>query len=129
MRYVPRRYECALEMAIDLLAGKWKARAISCLAGGRLRLRELERRLPFTSRKVLVQQLRDLEADGIVGRTVHAEVPPRVEYALTARGKKLLPIIRSLESWATEILAEEPSTASHDQGSLVSEAASLSRVS
>jgi DNA-binding HxlR family transcriptional regulator len=124
-----KRYGCAVEMAFDLLAGKWKGCAISCLAGGTLRLRELERRLPFTSRKVLVQQLRDLEADGIVSRTVHAEVPPRVEYALTARGLKLLPIIRSLELWATEILAEEPGAESHDQGSPVPETAGLSSVS
>jgi DNA-binding HxlR family transcriptional regulator len=107
VRYNCRDYACTVEMAFDLLSGKWKAPALCWLAEGTLRFRELERRLPFTSRKVLVQQLRDLEADGIISRTVYAQVPPRVEYALTDRGRKLIPIIGALDQWATEILDEE----------------------
>lgn len=111
VRHNGRDYACTVEMSFDLLSGKWKAPAICWLAEGTLRFRELERRLPFTSRKVLVQQLRDLEADGIVSRTVYAQVPPRVEYALTERGRKLLPIIRALDQWGTEVLDEEARSA------------------
>jgi DNA-binding HxlR family transcriptional regulator len=107
VRYKCKDYACTVEMSFDLLGGKWKAPAIYWLAEGTLRFRDLERRLPRTSRKVLVQQLRDLEADGIVSRKVYAQVPPRVEYTLTERGRKLIPIIRSLDAWATEILDDE----------------------
>jgi DNA-binding HxlR family transcriptional regulator len=70
-----------------------------------LRFRELERQLPDTSRKVLVQQLRQLESDGLVRRTVHAEVPPRVEYALTHLGRKVLPVLDALDAWGGEMVA------------------------
>jgi DNA-binding HxlR family transcriptional regulator len=95
---------CPLDTAFEVVAGKWKARTISCLAERTLRFGELERRVPHVSRKVLVQQLRSLEADGVLSRTVHQEVPPRVEYTLTDRGRRLLPILQALETWGAEVL-------------------------
>lgn len=104
VRYGCKDYECTMEMAFDLIGGKWKPRIVWWLGQGTLRFRELERRLPDTSRKVLVQQLRRLEADGVLRRTVHAQVPPRVEYALTDMGRKLLPVLEALDAWAVEML-------------------------
>ncbi len=104
VRYGCKDYECTIEMAFDLMGGKWKPRIVWWLGQGTLRFRELERKLPDTSHKVLVQQLRRLEADGVLRRTVHAQVPPRVEYALTDMGRKLLPILEALDGWAAEML-------------------------
>lgn len=116
VRYGCRDYECTVEMGFDLVGGKWKPRIVWWLGQeGTLRFRELERRMPDTTRKVLVQQLRALEADGILRRTVHAEVPPRVEYALTGMGQKLVPIIRALETWAEEMVALQQSPAAPKQ--------------
>jgi DNA-binding HxlR family transcriptional regulator len=96
---------CPLDAAFGILGGKWKARTITCLGERTLRFGELERLIPAASRKVLVQQLRSLEADGVLRRTAYPGVPPRVEYALTEHGRKLLPILRLLEAWAAEALA------------------------
>lgn len=95
----------ALELALEMVSGKWKARAIAALSERKLRFGELERRVPDASRKVLVQQLRSLEADGILVRTAYPEKPPRVEYALSERGRALLPILRSLEAWGAGVTA------------------------
>ncbi len=105
VRYGCKDYACTIEMAFDLVGGKWKPRIVWWLGQRTFRFRELERQLADTSRKVLVQQLRQLEADGIVRRTVHAQVPPRVDYALTDMGRKLLPILDSRAAWAGEMLA------------------------
>ncbi len=107
VRYGCRDYQCTLELAFDLVGGKWKPRILWWLGQGTLRFGELERQLPDTSRKVLVQQLRQLESDGLVRRTVHAQVPPRVDYDLTALGRKLLPVLDALDAWAGELMAAE----------------------
>ncbi len=65
-----------------------------------LRFSELERAIPAVSQKMLIQQLRELEGDGIVQRTVHAQVPPKVEYALTSLGRELCPALDALLEWA-----------------------------
>ena len=105
-----------LDAAFEVVAGKWKARTISCLAQRTLRFGELERLVPHVSRKVLVQQLRSLEADGVLSRTAHREVPPRVEYTLTERGRRLLPILEALETWGAEVMSGLASVqADHDR--------------
>ncbi len=112
VRYGCKDYACTVELAFDLIGGKWKPRIVWWLGRRTLRFRELERELPDTSRKVLVQQLRQLEADGIVRRTVFPQVPPRVEYALTDMGRKLVPIIESLDAWAAEMVTlQQPAPA------------------
>ncbi len=84
-----------------MLEGRWKLLILFNLFGGKvLRFSELERAIPEVSQKMLSQQLRQLEHDGIVERTVHAQVPPKVEYYLTDWGQSLCPALDELLVWA-----------------------------
>ncbi len=86
---------------IRVLEGRWKLVILFQLFGGSIRrFSELERAIPGVSQKMLIQQLRQLEADGVVTRIVHAEVPPRVEYQLTEWGQSLCPVLDRLLTWA-----------------------------
>jgi DNA-binding HxlR family transcriptional regulator len=90
-----------VEQALKLLEGRWKLVILFQLFGGRvLRFSELERAISGISQKMLSQQLRHMERDGIVHRTVYPEVPPRVEYALTEWGQALCPALDALLRWA-----------------------------
>lgn len=98
-----RRGICAAEMqtALHCLEGRWKLMILSQLmVGPALRFSELQRAISGVSQKMLVQQLRDLERDGIVTRTIYPQVPPKVEYALTLVGKELAPVFLALLDWA-----------------------------
>ncbi|MDQ0435289.1 winged helix-turn-helix transcriptional regulator [Pantoea agglomerans] len=88
--------------ALKIIEGKWKTIIICQLfaAKGPLRFSELERRIEGVNQKMLIQQLKQLEQDGIVTRTVYPEVPPRVEYSLTDLGKALGPSMTALIDWA-----------------------------
>jgi DNA-binding HxlR family transcriptional regulator len=89
-----------VEVALQLLEGRWKLVILFQLFGGQVRrFSELERLVPGISQKMLAQQLRQLEADGLVTRMVHAEVPPRVEYRLSAWGERLCPALDALLHW------------------------------
>ena len=89
-----------VQRAFAMLDGRWKLPIVfELFAAPVLRFSELERALGGVSQKVLTQQLRELERDGIVRRTVHAEVPPRVDYRLTAAGEALRPVLRQLREW------------------------------
>ena len=90
---------CPGNRAVAALADKWKILIILSLGDRVLRYGELLRALDGIAPKVLARQLRSLEADGIVSRTAYAEVPPRVEYALTNAGLSLLPILVALQRW------------------------------
>jgi len=86
---------------IRVLEGRWKLVILFQLFGSNIRrFSELERAIPGVSQKMLIQQLRQLEADGVVTRIVHAEVPPRVEYHLTDWGQTLCPVLDKLLTWA-----------------------------
>ena len=86
--------------ALKTFEGRWKLQILFHLFGGRvLRFSELERAIPEVSQKMLTQQLRQLESDGLVQRTVFPEVPPRVEYALTEWGQSLCPALDALLTW------------------------------
>ncbi len=90
-----------LEAAVRVLEGRWKVLIIFRLfTAPTMRFSELQRQIPGISQKMLIQQLRDLEADGIVSRTVFPVVPPKVEYALTADGRALQPALQELQTWA-----------------------------
>lgn len=90
-----------VETAFKYVEGRWKLVILFHLFGGRvMRFSELERALPAISQKMLVQQLRQLETDGIVKRVVYAQVPPKVEYALTEWGQALCPALDALLYWA-----------------------------
>jgi len=96
-----------IEQALKFIDGRWKLLILFNLFGGQvLRFSDLERAIPGISQKMLAQQLRQLEADGIVERTVHNQVPPKVEYRLTAWGQSLCPALDALLKWA-----EDPSRA------------------
>jgi DNA-binding HxlR family transcriptional regulator len=91
-----------IEAALAIVAGRWKLRILFQLFGGRVqRFSELARVVPGISQKVLNQQLRQLEQDGIVRRVAYAESPPRVEYSLSAWGQALCPALDALLEWST----------------------------
>lgn len=90
-----------VEDALKILEGRWKLVILFHLFGGKvLRFSELERAIPAISQKMLIQQLRQMEADGIVRRIVHHQVPPKVEYGLTKWGQALCPALDALLKWA-----------------------------
>ncbi|NIY76401.1 helix-turn-helix transcriptional regulator [Thalassospira sp. HF15] len=90
---------CPVEGALDVIGGKWKGVVIFHLLDGTKRFNELRRLMPGVTQRMLTRQLRELEADGLVHREVYAEVPPRVEYSLTAKGETLRGIILALKDW------------------------------
>jgi DNA-binding HxlR family transcriptional regulator len=93
----------AVEKSLAVIDGRWKIMIIFQLfAHGVLRYSEYGRLIPSLSQRVLTKQLRALEQDGIVSRTVYAEVPPRVEYRLTQRGEALRPALTALRDWSIE---------------------------
>jgi len=97
----PTTAAAAVERTLHLLEGRWKLLILFNLFGGKvLRFSDLERAIPGVSQKMLIQQLRRMETDGLVHRTVHPEVPPRVEYRLTDWGQSLCPTLDSLLKWA-----------------------------
>ncbi|GBD49390.1 winged helix-turn-helix transcriptional regulator [Methylopila sp. Yamaguchi] len=90
---------CAVEATLQFIDGKWKGVILYHLLAGTLRFNEIRRRLPSVTQRMLTTQLRELEVDGFVARKVFAEVPPRVEYSLTERGRTLEPVILALKAW------------------------------
>jgi DNA-binding HxlR family transcriptional regulator len=90
-----------IEQALGFLEGRWKLLILFHLFGGKvLRFSDMERAIPAISQKMLAQQLRQLEADGIVQRIVHNQVPPKVEYHLTTWGQSLCPALDALLKWS-----------------------------
>lgn len=97
-----RLHVCPVETSLELLSGKWKPRILWKLhQQGVLRFGEFKRALPDITAKMLTQQLRELERDGLVNRTVYPEVPPRVEYSLSEFGETLKPILDMIAQWGT----------------------------
>jgi DNA-binding HxlR family transcriptional regulator len=92
-------YDCGIGPAFDVIGGKWKAAILWELAAGPVRFGELKRRLSGVTEKMLAQQLRELESDHLVTRTVFPEVPPRVEYALTMWGERLNAALAPVADW------------------------------
>jgi DNA-binding HxlR family transcriptional regulator len=100
--------------ALDLLTGKWTIEVLYLLAGGKRRYSEVYYEVGEISKKVLTRTLRTLERHGLVARTVHAEVPPRVEYALTPLGWSLTGPLMAIYEWSAEHLA--PAAEAHERG-------------
>ena len=99
--YTPQTAAKSAQNVIRVLEGRWKLVILFQLFGSNIRrFSELERAIPGISQKMLIQQLRQLEADGVVTRIVHPEVPPRVEYHLTEWGQTLCPVLDQLLTWA-----------------------------
>jgi DNA-binding HxlR family transcriptional regulator len=93
---------CAVEVTLGLIDGKWKGVILFHLQEGLLRFGELRRKMPGITQRMLTKQLRALEEDGLITRTVYPEVPPRVEYALSQTGQRLRPVIDALRAWGIE---------------------------
>lgn len=90
---------CTMYATLSLISGKWKGVILYHLMKGTLRFNALKRELGDCSQRLLIKQLRELEADGLVARTVHAVVPPRVDYSITEEGRSLEPILHDLLGW------------------------------
>jgi DNA-binding HxlR family transcriptional regulator len=99
-------FSCGLDATLRIISGKWKPLVLFFLREGPKRYGELKRSIPGVSDKVLIQGLKDLEADHVLSRTDHKEVPPRVDYALTPLGRSLAEAIVPLCTWGTEHMAE-----------------------
>jgi DNA-binding HxlR family transcriptional regulator len=101
--YTPTSAARGVEQTLKIIEGRWKLVILFHLFGGRiLRFSDLERAIPNVSQKMLIQQLRQLETDGVVRRIVHHQVPPKVEYCLTAWGQDLCPALDALLTWAAK---------------------------
>lgn len=96
------KYNCSMELTLDIIGGKWKTIIIWHLGRETMRFNELKRSLPNITQKMLTQQLRALEESGLINRYVYNQIPPKVEYSLTDFGKSLLPILTSLCEWAID---------------------------
>jgi DNA-binding HxlR family transcriptional regulator len=94
---------CPLHAAINVIGGKWKTIILYILADQTLRFGELKKAIPKITQKMLTQQLRELEADGLVTRVAYPEVPPKVEYSLTKLAQDLRPILSELCTWGSRL--------------------------
>ncbi len=96
-------YLCSLELAMNLIGGKWKTMVIFHLKDGAMRSGKLQRALPKISNKMFTQTIRDLERCGLIERILYPVVPPKVEYKLTETGKTVLPIVLELAQWGIDM--------------------------
>ncbi len=92
---------CPVTFCLSVIGGKWKPVILYCIANGVDRFGAMQRAVPGITKQMLTKQLRELEGDGLISRTVFAEVPPRVDYALTDVGRSILPVIEQMASWGT----------------------------
>lgn len=98
---------CPVAAALKLIGGKYKALILWHLLDSVLRFSELKKLVPEATSKMLTQQLRELEDDGLIGRKVYPVVPPKVEYFLTGLGKSLFPILKAMYEWGSDLMRSE----------------------
>jgi DNA-binding HxlR family transcriptional regulator len=99
-------FTCPVEITIQLIGGKYKAIILWHLMNSTLRYSELHRRIPKATDKMLAQQLRELEKDGLINRVVYPVVPPKTEYSLTDFGRSLTPILDEMCNWGKSYLED-----------------------
>ena len=104
--YNGKKYVCLLDFAMDLIRGKWKALILCHLYDEPIRFLELQRKVKGVSQKVLNEKLKELENNELIDKIVFAEVPPKVEYHLTSKGRALTKIIKEMENWSLEYYPE-----------------------
>ncbi|GAB3766695.1 winged helix-turn-helix transcriptional regulator [Microlunatus parietis] len=107
-----RKYTCGFDAAIDVMGGKWKGLILFWLGEETLRFSALRRKVEGISERMLILQLRELEASGLVHREVYHQVPPKVEYSLTDFGRSLMTALTPLGEWGEEHLERLESLAS-----------------
>ena len=93
---------CPVEAALDIIGGKWKSIILFRVLEETRRFNELRKLLPKVTQRMLTNQLRELERDGLIERKIYPQVPPKVEYSITDLGKTLEPVLRELKKWAEE---------------------------
>ena len=118
MKTCPDAYHCPVEATIDIVGGKHKVLILWHLSkAGVLRFGELQRRMSQATPKMLTQQLRELEADGMVHRELYHQVPPKTEYSLTQRGVSFVPVLNAMCAWGKDVLDEVEAVARNFGGS------------
>lgn len=106
MKVCPSTCQCPMEATLSLIGGKYKALILWHLVDGRLRFNEVSKKIPQASPKMLTQQLRELETDQLIIRTVYPVVPPKVEYELSDFGKSIVPVLDAMCNWGRGYLEE-----------------------
>lgn len=101
------KYNISVEATLEVIGGKWKCVILCHLTHGKRRTSDLKRIMPAITQKMLTQQLRELENDGIVNRIVYNQVPPKVEYELSDYGRSLEPILNALCNWGDQHIVKE----------------------
>lgn len=99
--------QCPIAATLGYIGGRWKTIILYFLSSGRKRFGEIGARIPTISRKVLTQQLKELERDGLIARTEYREIPPRVEYSLTDLGKSLSSVFDEMASWGKQYILKK----------------------
>lgn len=102
-----KNQNCPVSATIRLIGGKYKALLLWHLTGRTLRFNQLHKLVPEATPKMLTQQLRELEEDGLIQRTVYPVVPPHVEYSLTELGQSLFPILEAMYTWGSALMQKE----------------------
>ncbi|OPA79247.1 transcriptional regulator [Paenibacillus selenitireducens] len=102
-----KKYNISVEATLEVIGGKWKCVILCHLTHGKKRTSDLKRVMPSITQKMLTQQLRELEQDGIVNRIIYNQVPPKVEYELSEYGRSLQPILDSLCAWGEAHIIKE----------------------
>lgn len=99
---IERRKICGIEALVDIIGGKWKTLILFHLIDGTKRFGELKKLMPGITQRMLTNQLRELEADGLISREIYKEIPPKVEYSLTDLGLSLEGILEQMCQWGTK---------------------------
>lgn len=94
-----KTFQCPMELTMNIIGGKYKGVVLWHLIGNTLRYSEIQKCVPKATPKMLSQQLKELEKDGIIHRKMYPVIPPKTEYSLTKLGRTLIPIIKALEDW------------------------------
>ncbi len=110
-----QEFHCAMDVTMSYIGGKWKTVVLWYLKKDKKRFSELKRLIPRITEKMLSLQLKDLENDGIVGRKLYAEVPPKVEYFLTDFGKSLVPMLEEIARWGRNLAESKGKLLEHEK--------------
>jgi DNA-binding HxlR family transcriptional regulator len=105
--YQSDRASCPVEATLEAIGGRWKVLILHELFNGTRRFGELHRSLHGITQKMLTQQLREMERDGLIHREVYTQVPPKVEYSLTPLGKTLQPVLDAMHFWGKKYLEQQ----------------------